>query len=121
MTLIRMIFRKVCTPKEVATIDVCEEWNILMKTSRKIRKVNDPDYGIMYEIKCDTQNFQKNNSKMRDRHKKIFQKDEYVFVASDELVMSMTYEFINKLKLDKWTKLESDWLLKATKIINKDH
>ena len=54
---------------------------------------------------------------MHDRHKKIFQKDEYVFVASDELVMSMTYEFVSKLKLDKWTKLESDWLLKATKII----
>ena len=88
-----------------------------MKTSRMIRKVDDPDYGIMYEIKCKTQNFQKNNSKLRYRHKKIFMEDEYVFVASNELVMSMTYEFISKLKLDKWTKLESDWLVKAKQTI----
>ncbi len=37
--------------KEMVTIDVCEQWNTLLKTSRKICKVNHLDYGIMYEIR----------------------------------------------------------------------
>ncbi len=58
--------------KEMVTIDVCEQWNTLLKTSQKIRKVNHPDYGIMYEIQCATGKFKKNNSGLRDRQKQSF-------------------------------------------------
>ncbi len=47
----------------------------------------------------------------------LFAKDEFVFVASDELVTSMSYEFISKLRPDNWTKLESDWLVKTKQTI----
>jgi hypothetical protein len=109
--------KKNCSHKEMVTIDVCEQWNTLLKTSQKIRKVNHPDYGIMYEIQCATGKFEKNNSGLRDRQKQLFAKDEFVFVASDELVMSMSYEFISKLRPDNWTKLESDWLVKTKQTI----
>ncbi len=69
----------------MVTIDVCEQWNTLLKTSRKIRKVN-PDYGIMYEIQCAPGKFKENNSGLRDCQKHLFAKDEFVFVACDELV-----------------------------------
>ena len=104
--------------KEMVTIDVCEQWNTLLKTLQKIRKVNHPDYGIMYEIQCATGKFEKNNSGLRDRQKQLFAEDEFVFVASVELVMSMScYEFILNLIPDNWTKLEPKWLVKTKQTI----
>jgi hypothetical protein len=95
--------KKHCSHKEMVTIDVCEQWNTLLKTSQNICKVNHPDYGIMYEIQCDTGKFDKKNSGLRHCQKQLFAEDEFVFVASDELIMSMSYEFIIKLRPDKWT------------------
>ena len=67
--------------KEMVPIDVCEQWNTLLKTLQKIRKVKHPDYGILYEIQCATGKFEKNNSGLRDRQKQLFAEDKFVLLG----------------------------------------
>ncbi len=51
-----------------------------------------------FSIKCLLANFQANNSTLRARHQKMFKKDTYEFEPIKELVLTMHFGFIDKLK-----------------------
>ncbi len=74
-----------------------EEAHIQLETMWKI-KVEKIENEYKFSIKCLLANFQANNSTLRARHWKMFKKDTYEFEPIKELVLTMHFGFIDKLK-----------------------
>ncbi len=56
--------------------------------------------------------YEERNANVRARHPRLFKVDTYIFEASEELVICMTFNFINGLKNKKWTRIDNRWLVK---------
>jgi hypothetical protein len=52
----------------------------------------------LFSIQCNTEPFEVENDTIQARHSKIFKNGTYEFHPSNELVMSMPFEFIDGLK-----------------------
>ncbi len=70
-----------------------EEAYIQLETMREIKVEK-----ISNEYKFRLENFQANNSTIRARHWKMFNKDTYEFEPIKELVLTMHFGFIESLK-----------------------
>jgi hypothetical protein len=51
-----------------------------------------------FSIKCLLEDYQANNSTLRARYQQMFKKDTYEFEPMKELVLTMHFRFIDKLK-----------------------
>ncbi len=85
-----------------------EEAYIQFKKMREI-KVEKISNEYNFSIKCLLGNFQANNSTLRARHRKMFKKDTYEFEPIKELVLTMHFGFIDKLKKG-WNHIYKAWL-----------
>ncbi len=74
-----------------------EEAYIQLETMQEI-KVEKISNEYKFSIKCLLENFQANNSTLRARIRKMFKKDTYEFEPIKELMLTMHFEFIGKLK-----------------------
>ena len=64
----------------------CEEANILLRTSKKMRKYEHDDGSTHFQIQCFTKDFETNNAELRSRHGAIFMRDTFEYIASNDLV-----------------------------------
>ena len=95
-----------------------EELIIILRTARWIRKCKADDKdGFVMKIKCDTSEYEKNNQSLRGRHEVIFGGD-YTYVASDDMVLSMEFTFIDNLEDNAWTELNLSWRQQVIKNID---
>ncbi len=85
-----------------------EEAYIQLETMREI-KVKKIENEYKFSIKCLLEIFQANNSTLRARHRKMFKKDTYEFEPIKELVLTMHFGFIDKLKKG-WNYIYKAWL-----------
>jgi hypothetical protein len=90
--------------------DEQEETLILLRTMKFIRmcvKKRNPDNTILerrFEIKCNVARYDEQNSSMRTRHPAIFRNQEYIFVPSNDMVLSMPFVWVEMLRDNQWTK-----------------
>jgi hypothetical protein len=70
-------------------------------------------------IQCVMDQYEESNATIQARHPKLFKNDTYIFDASKEYVMYMPFEFINWLKVKKWTRIDNTWLVKLMKHLKK--
>ncbi len=55
-------------------------------------------------------NYDEKNEAIQKRHSKFFKNENYSFCPSDDLVKSISFEFIRTLKNDKYFPLPNKWL-----------
>ena len=96
-----------------------EETLILLRTMKAICmcvKKRNPDNTIQerrFEIKCNVEKYEPKNATLRNRHPAIFRNEEYIFVPSNDMVLSMPFSWVDKLTDNKWTLLEKSWKKKT--------
>ncbi len=56
----------------------------------------------IFSIECFMANYDEKNEAIRKRHSKLFKDGNYSFFPSDDLVKSISFEFIRTLKNDKY-------------------
>ena len=86
-----------------------EAHHITLWTIREIRVTNVKNKK-QFHIRCQTKAYQVGNKSLRARHRTMFREDTFTFPPIDELVMSMPFEFISKLKVGTWTRVDQSWL-----------
>ena len=93
-----------------------EAHHIMLFTMRniKVTKVKNSDKKL-FHVQCHTKTYQHGNAGVRERHPTIFKEGTYIFNPIDDLVLSMPFEFIRKLKVGTWTPIDRSWLLKLHK------
>jgi hypothetical protein len=96
--------------QQMTTSQQFEEAYIQLEKIREI-KVEKIENEYKFSIKCLLENFQTNNSTLRARHQKMFKKDTYEFEPIKELVLTMHFGFIDKLKKG-WNHIYKAWLEK---------
>ena len=99
--------------------DEQEETLILLRTMKFIRmcvKKRYHDNTILerrFEIKCNVAKYEPKNLTLRNRHPAIFRNEEYIFVPSNDMVLSMPFQWVETLKDNQWTTLEKNWKKKS--------
>ena len=89
--------------------DEQEETLILLRTMKYIRmcvRKRNPDNTILErrcEIKCNLAKYEEKNVGVRKRHPSIFRNEEYIFVPSNDMVLSMPFEWVDSLRDNEWT------------------
>ena len=73
----------------------------------------------IFIIEYHTSNYEPKDLAIRKHHSKLFKGDNYTFYADDDLIKSMPFEFICKLKSDKFTSLPNKWLKNVKSILKK--
>ncbi len=63
--------------------------------------------------------YEESNATIRARHPKLFKDDTYKFEASKDLLMCMPFDFIDRLKDKKWTRIDHKWLARLMKHLKK--
>jgi hypothetical protein len=63
--------------------------------------------------------YEESNATIRARHPKLFKDDTYKFEASKDLLMCMPFDFIDVLKVKKWTRIDHKWLARLMKHLKK--
>ncbi len=63
--------------------------------------------------------YDEKNEAIQKRHSKLFKKDNYSFCPSDDLVKSISFDFIRTLKNDKYFQLPNKWLKNVSQILKK--
>jgi hypothetical protein len=93
-----------------------EAHHIMLFTMRsiKVTKVKNSEQK-QFHIQCQAKNYQYGNSGIRQRHPTMFKEDTFNFTPIDDLVLSMPFEFIRKLKVGIWTNIERNWLKRLHK------
>ena len=94
--------------QQMTTSQQFEEAYIQLETIQEI-KVEKISNEYKFSIKCLLEKFQVNNSTLRARHQKMFKKDTYEFEPIKELVLTMHFGFIDKLKKG-WNHIYKGWL-----------
>ncbi len=94
--------------QQMTTSQQFEEAYIQLETSRET-KVEKIENEYKFSIKCLLEIFQANNSTLRARHQKMSKKDTYEFEPMKELVLTMHFWFIDKLKKG-WNHIYIAWL-----------
>ncbi len=94
--------------QQMTTSQQFEEAYGQLETMREI-KVEKIENEYKFSIKCLLANFQANNSTLRARDRKMVKKDTYEFEPIKELVLTMHFGFIDKLKKG-WNHIDMAWL-----------
>ena len=96
--------------KVMGTSKELEEAHIQLATMKSIMMSKTQSDQKRFMIQCQTREYEPRNSTMRKRHPTIFRGEVYEFEAISDLVLSMPYKFVNRLKEDVWTPLDKTWL-----------
>jgi hypothetical protein len=64
-------------------------------------------------------NYDEKNEAIRKRHSKLFKNEKYSFCPSDDLVKSISFEFVHTLQKDQYTPLLNKWLKNVSLILKK--
>ena len=83
-----------------------------------VRKRN-PDNTILerrFEIKCNLAKYDEKNVSLRKRHPAIFRNQEYIFVPSNDMVLSMPFAWVDSLGDSEWTTLNKTWKKKTKRM-----
>ncbi len=86
---------------------------ILPSTMYEIKKIVPKKNRRKFWIKCLMKNYERGNDAIHKRHKTLFKdtvNHQYNFPASNELVMTLPYQFVDSLRSGVWQKLPSPWL-----------
>jgi hypothetical protein len=97
----------------MTTLHQYKENMIHLFTMYKIRKIVPKKNRRKFWIKCLMKNYERDNVAICKRHKTLFKdtvNHQYDFPASNELVMTLPYQFVDSLKSGVWQKLTSPWL-----------
>ena len=89
--------------------------HILMWTIKSIKRTKSEDNTegpYQFEIQCNTASYSHNSKIICARHPHFFKESYYSFCPINKIILSMPFEFINKLKFDEWTKIDPIWLKK---------
>ena len=94
-----------------------EECHILFWTMSCIKvthvlrsKKNKRNFERVFEIRCELDKYQETNTSIRERHSVLFKKSIFDFYPTRDLIMSMPFSDVDRLKPDVWTKLNKHWL-----------
>ena len=94
-----------------------EECHILFWTMSSIKlthvlrsKKNKRDLERVFEKRCEPDKYQETNTSIRERHSVLFKKSIFDFYPTRDLIMSMPFSDVDRLKPDVWTKLNKHWL-----------
>jgi hypothetical protein len=94
----------------MTTLHQYKENMILLSTMYKIKKIVPKKNRRKFWIKCLMRNYEQGNNAIRKRYKTLFKdtvNHQYNFPASNELVMTLPYQFVDSLKSGVWQKLPS--------------
>ena len=98
----------------MTTLHQFEENLILLCTMYEIKKVDTKKHsGITFRIRCFLKNYDRQNTAIRKRHKTLFKDNinhHYDFTASNELLTTLPFQFIDGLKTGVWQRLPTTWL-----------
>ncbi len=99
----------------MTTLHQYKEIMILLSTMYEIKKIVPTKNRRYFWIKCLMKNYKWGNNAIRKRHKTLFKdtvNHQYHSPVSNELVMTLPYEFVDSLKSGvwHWQKLPSPWL-----------
>jgi hypothetical protein len=75
-----------------------EEDHIQLMTMRYIKVVQTNSNERSFFVQCVMDKYEESNAIIQARHLKLLKNDTYIFDASKELVMCMSFDFINGLK-----------------------
>jgi len=93
-----------------------EAHHITLWTIQEIRVTNVKNKK-QFHIRCKTKAYQVGNKSLRARHRTMFREETFTFPPIDELVMSMPFVFISKLKVGTWTRVDPNWLTRLHKFL----
>ncbi len=75
--------------------------------------------GKLFTIKCYMPSFEPQNQSVRKQHASMFKNDKFTFNPQKDLVLTMLYQFVAKLKCDQFTPLDIQWLRNLNRILKK--
>jgi hypothetical protein len=75
-------------------------------TMRNIKAVLSKSNKRHFIIQCVMDEYEETNATIQTRHPKLFKDDTYKFEASKDLLMCMTFDFIDGLKDKTWTYID---------------
>jgi hypothetical protein len=98
----------------ITTLHQFEENLILLCTMHEIKKVDPKKHSCrLFCICCFLKNYDRRKTAIKKRHKTLF-KDQvnhhYDIAASNELVMTLPFQFVDDLKTGVWQRLPTSWL-----------
>ena len=97
-----------------------EENIILLETLADIKRTDTGQNKHKFRMRCFFKNYERGNNTIRKRHKQFFRdtvNHHYDFSPSNELIETLDYDFVKKLKSGTWNKFPRDWLLNIKKKI----
>jgi hypothetical protein len=62
-------------------------------------------------------NFEDSNDSLRSRHPDIFKNEDFDFCPTNDLIKSMSFDFVNGLVDGEWTILDIKWLKDVKKTL----
>ena len=104
-------------PLLMTTAHSHEEAYIQFKTMNRIKLTYSALGAKIFIIECQTDDYHPNDEGLRIRHPKLFRNDTFTFLASDDLIRSMPYKFVNGLKENVMTNLDKGWMGKLKKTL----
>jgi len=91
--------------------------SLIKKTLHNTDKQNRSKIEQSFEIRCAVTNFEVDNDSLRSRHPDIFKNEEFDLCPTNDLIKSMSFDFVNGLEADKWTILYKKWLKDVNKTL----
>jgi hypothetical protein len=101
--------------KKSTTQQKFEQDHIQLMIMRNIKAVCSKPNERSFVIQCVMNEYEESNATNQARHPQLFKDDTSKFEASKELVMCMSFDFINGLKNKKWTCIDHKWLARLMK------
>ena len=89
--------------------------HILLWTMDRIQRLKSNEKSedpYLFEIQCDMASYSFGDERIRARHPQLFKGRHHFFCPINDLILSMPFDFINKLKNGEWTKIDPNWLKK---------
>ncbi len=94
-----------------------EAHHIMFWTIQEIRVTNVKNKK-QFHVRCHMKTYQMGNISLCARHSTMFGEETFTFPPIDELVMSMPFEFISKLKVGTWTRVDPSWMRRLHKFLS---
>ena len=90
-----------------------EENIIILQTMSQIKKIITGQNLRKFKIRCHLKHYDRGNHSIRKRHKTLFKDDVnyyYDFDATNKIIQTLSFDFVDRLKDAVWTNLPATWL-----------
>ena len=88
----------------MASLKDYKEAIIKLSTLSQLHLVSWSNHSCLFEVKYNVSKYEENNMELWKRNPKIFRNDHYTFYPNDNIIMSLPYSYIDKLKIGVWTR-----------------